>query len=614
MPDQKPSFTRGIFAGAVHDALLFPYPETLDVRDPEEARVVRRLITELSRMRGDLIDSEQIDEDEKIPEEVIRAFAETGLLGITIPKEYGGLGLSTAAYARVFGAVSAIDPSCAVLIGVHCGLGAKAIVLFGTEEQKSRYLPMLARGETLAAYALTEPETGSDAQNIKTTAELNEDGDWILNGRKIWIGNGHRAGVIATFAQTLVARRGESVHRPTAFIIRPDMPGFRVVGTVRKLGIRGSTQAELSYENLRVPGDHVLGTVGKGFAAAVTVLNAGRMSLAAGCTSGTKLILGEMAKYAEQRVQFGRPIADFEITQRKLARTASEVYASEAMLGLLTALADRPESDHSLEAACSKVFSSDLLWRAADDLVQVAGGRGFVKPYPYERILRDSRINRIFEGTNEILRLFIALNGIQGPAGRLKELGTALRNPLRSLGLLSGYAASRVKTALGASATLDVALDPRLADHKKYFEKHVAELAAATERMVIKYKADIVERQLVLERLADMAIDMYATAAVIARTQRFLDEKGAEACARELALCDLFCVDAGQRFRANRIALDSAEDAVRRQVAADVRAVAGYGVVDTILEVSDPGPAEPDDEADAPKAKRRPSRPVARVR
>ena len=614
MPDQKPSFTRGIFAGAVHDALLFPYPETLDVRDPDESRVVRRIVTELARMRGDLIDSERIDEEEKIPEEVIRAFAEIGLLGITIPKEYGGLGLSTAAYVRVFGAISAIDPSCAVLIGVHCGLGSKAIVLFGTEAQKSRYLPILARGETLAAYALTEPETGSDAQNIKTTAVQNEDGEWVLNGRKIWIGNGHRAGVIATFAQTQVARRGENVHRPTAFIIRPDMPGFRVVGTVRKLGIRGSTQAELSYENLRVPADHVLGTVGKGFAAAVTVLNAGRMSLAAGCTSGTKLILGEMAKYAEHRVQFGRPIADFEITQRKLARTASEIYASDAMLGLLTALADRPESDHSLEAACSKVFSSDLLWRAADDLVQVAGGRGFVKPYPYERILRDARINRIFEGTNEILRLFIALNGIQGPAGRLKELGTALRNPLRSLGLLSGYAASRVKTALGASATLDVALDPRLAEHKKYFEKHVAELAAATERMVMKYRTDIVERQLVLERLADMAIDMYATAAVIARTQRLLDEKGAGACARELAMCDLFCVDAGQRFRANRNALDSDEDAVRRQVAADVRAVAGYGATDTILEVREPEPSEPDDEADAPMARRRPSRPVARVR
>src|SRR5688572_18781832 len=205
--DPKPSFTRGVFAGAVHDSLLFPYPPSLDRRDPDEARVVRRLIADLHRLRGDLIDPARIDAEETVSEDVIRALAEIGMLGLTIPKEYGGLGLSSTAYARVFGALAGIDGSVSVLIGVHCGLGSKAIVLFGSVEQKERYLPMLARGETLAAYALTEPETGSDAQNIVTTAERSVDGkSWILNGRKIWIGNGHRAGVIATFAQTPVDR------------------------------------------------------------------------------------------------------------------------------------------------------------------------------------------------------------------------------------------------------------------------------------------------------------------------------------------------------------------------------------------------------------------------
>ena len=240
----------------------------------------------------------------------------------------------------MFGEVSRLDPSLAVLIGVHCGLGSKAIVLFGTAEQKERYLPKLARGETLAAYALTEPDIGSDAQNIKTTARLSDSGShWILNGRKQWIGNGHRAGVIATFAQTPTERRGERVQRPTAFIIRPDMPGFEVVGTVRKLGIRGSTQAELRYTDLEVPSDHVLGVVGKGFAVAVHVLNGGRLTLAAGCTAGTKQLLIEMARFTNERMQFGRPIAEFEITQRKLARTASDAYAADAMLGELAKLA-----------------------------------------------------------------------------------------------------------------------------------------------------------------------------------------------------------------------------------------------------------------------------------
>jgi alkylation response protein AidB-like acyl-CoA dehydrogenase len=588
MPDPRPSYTRGLFAGAIHDELLFPYPPDLSVRNPGEASTVRRLIAELEEMQSSgLIDSARFDDEETIPEEVIQKFAECGLLGLTIPRQYGGLELSATAYATVFGALSRVDSSLAVLVGVHCGLGSKAIVLYGNDAQKERYLPMLARGETLAAYALTEPETGSDAQNIVTRATQNDDGTWSLTGRKIWIGNGHRAGVIATFAQTEVARAGRTVSRPTAFIIRPDMPGFKVLRTFRKMGIRGSTQAELEYDNLRVPADHVLGQVGKGFSVAVHVLNGGRLTLAAGCTGGAKALLGEMTSYASQRVQFGRPIAEFEITQRKLATIAADTYASDAMLGVLAALIDRGDADHSLEAAVAKVFASELIWRTADELVQVAGGRGFVKTHPYERWLRDARINRIFEGTNEVLRLFIALNGVEGPAEHLKEVGTALRRPLRNLGLLSGYAASRVKSVLGASATLDVDLHPSLKEHKEYLEKHVAELRSAAERAIIKHRKQIIERQLVIERLANMAIEMFATSAVIARTQSFIDERGAEACAAEIAMCDLFCVESGRRFRDARNSLDAREEEVddrRREVAAAVRTAGGYFVKGALLD------------------------------
>jgi acyl-CoA dehydrogenase family protein 9 len=581
-----PSFVRGIFSGALHDDLLFPFPDPLDRSNPDEARTVRRLIDALHQMRSDgLVDSARFDEEERIPEETVRALAGHGLLGITIPAEFGGIGLSSTGYARVFAEVSRLDPSLAVLIGVHCGLGSKAIVLFGSAEQKRRYLPLLARGETLAAYALTEPEIGSDAQNIKTTARLSKDGShWVLNGRKQWIGNGHRAGVIATFAQTAAERLGQKVQRPTAFIIRPDMPGFEVVSTVRKLGIRGSTQAELRYTDLQVPADHVLGTVGKGFAVAVHVLNGGRLTLAAGCTAGSKNLLGEMAKFTTERVQFGKPIAEFEITQRKLARTASDIYASDAMLGELTHLASSPEGDFALEAACCKVFASEMLWRAADEMVQLAGGRGFVKPYPYERLLRDSRINRIFEGTNEILRLFIALNGIQGPAEQLKEIGSALRRPLQNLGLISGFAASRLRSALGATPTLDVAVHERLSRHKDFLEKHVADLQTATQRIIREYRREVIDRQQELERLADMAIELFATACVLARTQKLVESSGAANVERELDLCDLFVVESGRRFRAARISLQSAQDETRRRVARRVRSDGGYDVEDAILE------------------------------
>jgi len=582
------SFTRGIFAGVVLDSLLFPYPRPLDERSADETRTVRRLIKSLREMEHDLIDSAKFDDEETIPENVIRAFAEAGLLGLTIPKKYGGLELSSSAYARVFETLSSIDGSLAVMVGVHCGLGSKAIVLHGNDEQKERYLPPLARGDFLAAYALTEPEVGSDAQNIKTTATLSKDGShWRLNGRKIWIGNGHRAGVIATFAQAFVERHGETVQRMTAFLIRPDMPGFKVVGTVHKLGIRGSTQAELSYDGLVVPADHLLGVVGRGFGVAVHVLNAGRLTLAAGCTGATKRTLKHMATYGEDRVQFGRPLADFEITQRKFSRIASEIYASDSMLGILASLVDRGDIDYSLEAACAKVFASEMVWRAADDMVQLAGGRGYVKPYPYERILRDSRINRIFEGANEVLRLFIALNGVQAPAEALKEVGSALRRPLRNLGLLGGFATSRVKLRLGQTSTLDIELHNRLKKHKEFFEKHVADLGSATDRIVIRHREKIVDAELMLERLADMAIDLFATAAVIARTQSLIDERGVEQCENEIKLCDLFCLEAGRRFRENRNLLDSREENVddgRRRIAGAVRDEKGYFVTDAILE------------------------------
>ena len=596
MTDQKPSFLRGVFAGSIHDSLLFPYPAPLDQRNPDEARVVRRLIGELRRMvREGIIDSARFDADEEISEDALGAFAEVGLLGLTIPKTYGGLGLSNTGYARVFGEVAATDASLGVVVGVHCGLGSKAIVLYGTDAQKDLYLPRLARGEIFAAYALTEPETGSDAQNVQTTAVPSDDGShWVLNGRKIWIGLGHRAGVIATFARTQGGRDGQRA-RPTAFLIRPDMPGFVVEDTELKMGIRGSSQARLRYDNLQVPADHMLGQAHKGFSVAVNVLNGGRLTLAAGCTAGTKVLVGEMTRYAEQRVQFGHPIASYEITQRKLAEAASRAYAADAMVGELAAAMDGNEAEVALEAAAAKVFASDLIWETADELVQVAGGRGFVRggtrqwpPWPYERYLRDARINRIFEGANEVLRLFIALNGIQGPAEKLKALGSALRAPLRNLGLVTGYAAQRVRSIAGDKPDVETPVHSQLREHVRYFEKHVGEIAREADAAVRRHRKAIVERQFVLERLANMAIELYATACTIARTQRLIDDQGADASAREIALCDLFCVESGRRFRSNRIALDSDEESVddrRRAVAAAAREAGGYFVRDAILQI-----------------------------
>jgi acyl-CoA dehydrogenase family protein 9 len=263
------------------------------------------------------------------------------------------------------------------------------------------------------------------------------------------------------------------------------------------------------------------------------------------------------------------------------------------MLGVLTRMAESAGGEYALEAACCKVFASEMLWRAADEMVQLAGGRGFVKPWPYERLLRDSRINRIFEGTNEILRLFISLNGIQDPAEELEQLGAALRQPMKNLGLLSRTAAFRIRTRLGDKPDLEVALHDRLDGHQTYFEKHVGELTDRAERVIRAYRKGVIEAQQELERLADMAIELFATACVLARTQRLLEERGVDGCERELALCDLFVVESGRRFRTARIAIQSPQDDTRRAIAKHVREAKGYGVDDTLLRSDDGVVIEP---------------------
>lgn len=581
-----PSFTRALFLGDIRHEFLFPFPDPLEKRNPEEGALVRRIIGDLRRLEKQ-IDPAKYDDEQTVPDDVLRSLAEIGMFGLTIPKRFGGLGLSSTGYGRVFSALCAIDPSLGVVIGVHCGLGSKSIVLFGNEEQKAHYLPKLANGSMLAAYALTEPNIGSDAQHIESRAERDPTRNgWRITGHKIWIGLGHRAGVITTFAQTLIERNGEKVLRPTAFLVEPDTPGFKVVGTFSKMGIRGSTQAELDYRDVYVPAERVLHEVGKGFNVAVNVLNAGRHSLSCACTGATRKILGEMTSYASKRVQFGKPIADFEITKRKLATTAIDLYASESMVGVLSALMDSGEADVALEAACAKVFASELIWRTADEMVQIAGGRGFVKPHPYERYLRDARINRIFEGTNEVLRLFIALNGLQEQGEKLKELGAALKHPLRNFGQLGEFASSRVLTSFGRGTDLKVEFDPSLKQHERYYEKHVAEFRHAAEDAVMHYREHIVDHQYVLERLANMAIELFARGATLSRTQTLIEERGADACRHEISMCGMFCVESGRRFKVNRESLDRREeelDGHRTEIADAVRAAGGAVAVDPVL-------------------------------
>jgi acyl-CoA dehydrogenase family protein 9 len=325
----------------------------------------------------------------------------------------------------------------------------KALLLHGSEEQKKKWLPRCATGELVCAYALTEPGSGSDAAAMKTVAVHDPDkGVWILNGRKQWITNGGYAHLVTVFARTTVEVDGEMKEKISCFMVERDTPGFSSGQPEKKLGIRGSSTTDIVLEDCPVPEFNVVGGVGRGFKIAMEVLNSGRLTLASGAIGGSKEVLKLALEHAENRRQFGRPIVEFEMIEEKIALMAVNLYAMEAMTYLTAGLCDHGVHDYSVESAMGKVFCSERYWENVNHAVQIAGGNGYMSEYPFERYLRDARINLIFEGTNEILRLFIALSGLQKPGESLKEVGRALRAPVESLGVLRDYAFRRIRRAV----------------------------------------------------------------------------------------------------------------------------------------------------------------------
>lgn len=564
------SVCKPFFLGHIESDLLFPFP----AMDPDEAATFEMLRDSLRQFAADRIDPRAIDENAEIPRDVLAGLAELGIFGVFIPEAYGGFGASHTFYARVFEVVATLDGSVVTTMGAHQSIGLKGILLFGTEEQKERFLPPLARGEQFAAFALTEPTSGSDAASIRTRAEWDpERNGWVLNGTKIWITNGGFAEVFTVFAQTKVERNGETVDRITAFIVPRSLEGVSSGPEEKKLGIKGSSTTEVHFEDVLLPRDLLLGEVGKGFKVAMEVLNSGRLGLAAGCAGGARALLAETTRMAMEREQFGRPIADFELVQKKLARMAFDAYAMESMVWMTTGLVDRGVEDYSLESAICKVYCSDAMWRIADEALQVAGGMGYMKDNDWERYLRDARINTIFEGTNEILRLYTALAGLEEPGEGLKAVARALRDPIKQLGLLTDYAKERAKRAIARPDLPE--LHPDVAEIAGPLPEYVAELAGAVEWALRRYGEEIVERQLVLERIADATTDLFRMACVISRAdsaRREHDDVFGEA---HVTRARWIVNDAWRRARRNLATVRSNPDNDLRVVASEILAAEG---------------------------------------
>ena len=558
-----PSFSKALFSGAILDELVFPYPEL----DKEEAENVQMMIDTFNKFADDNIDSAKIDQEAKIPKEVINQLKELGFFGMNIPEEYGGFGLSNSGYVRMLEAISGKDPSIALTLGAHQSIGLKALLLYGNEEQKKKYLPKLATGEMVASYCLTEPGAGSDAAGIKSRAVRDEkEGCYILNGSKLWITNGGFADFFTVFAkEPITYDNGETKDKISAFIVTADMEGVSRGKEESKMGIKGSSTAAIFFDNVKIPFENLIGEQGKGFKVAMGVLNNGRTGLAGGALGALKMLLKLTIAHIKERKQFNKTLSQFEMIQEKVAQTVIEMFTAENMVYMTTSLIDRGDVDYSLESAMCKVFATETAWRGVNECMQMVGGLGYMKEYPYERLLRDSRINMIFEGTNEILRMFTVLAGIQERGEYLKKIGHALRDPIKGFGLLTDYATSWVKDRVMTERIRDV--DPALNQSKIYFETWAKNLFITGERVLMTHGKDIIYREMIQHRIADAVTDLYAMIANISRVDTLIKEKGKDKCAGEITICNTFCEQAWRRIRRNILMVDKNNDRELKMIA-----------------------------------------------
>ena len=532
------SFAKSLFLGEIHDELVFPYPRPAE---GEQDRI-RSLIASLRELAAEAIDPRRIEEDGWVGDDLIRELGERGLCGLYVPERYGGQGLSQTGYCRVFEVLAQIDPTLSVVMGVHQSIGMKGIVLFGSDEQKERFLPDLAAGRKLAAFALTEPEAGSDAFNLQSRATLQPDGSWKLNGEKRFIGNGDKGSVLVTFARTEV----DGKDRHTAFIVEKGMEGFEVGHRYETMGLRGNDLRHLYFKDVRIPPENVLGEPGDGFRIAMHVLNNGRMSLGTGSVGGAKAMLDLAIEHVKERRQFGRRLADFELVEDKIGWMVSYLFGLESMAYLTTGLVDAGVPDYSTESAICKIAASEFTWYQANRALQLAGGEGYLRDRPYEKILRDLRIFPIFEGANDVLRIFVALSGLKPLGDELKGLkGVDFSDPLGSVGLLLEYVGGRIQREVRPDRVGRA--HPELDSLAAPVAGQVKRLRDLSESLLREHGKDVVERQFQLKRLADAVADIYAQIAVLSRVSSIFEDQGVEPSGQERYIAETFCTRAASR-------------------------------------------------------------------
>jgi alkylation response protein AidB-like acyl-CoA dehydrogenase len=520
-------FAKALFFGKFKSELLFPYP-TLP---PDKQAAANDIAARVKAYADSHIDHMQIDRDACIPDSVVKGLADLGVYRLTLPIEYGGLGFNQQQYLKTVEVLGGHDASVAVFVNAHHSIGCRALVLFGAKEQQQKWLPGLLDGSKLCAFALTEPEAGSDAANVQTTATPTEDGSaYLLNGTKQYITNGAIAHILTVMART-PDPSGKS--KVTAFLVTPDMPGFEVLEErMPKCGIRGTATGKMRFTNMRVPKENVLGQLGRGLQEALTVLNFGRVTFGATCTGHAKACIRAMIEHAKRRVQFQQPLAEFQLVQKKIGFAAAHCFAMEATTAECAAFIDKGSPDYMLETAMIKVFASEHLWSIVNDTMQIWGGKGYFSDQPIERWMRDARINLIGEGANDVLKAFIAVVGCRGPGEYLKGLQEDMlggRWSLRKIGQSFGVLGKLAAPWLTASAPEVPVQSRELQDDARTLGRLVRDFALKLPHVFLGLKDEsrFVQAQLIHERIADIAIDLYVSACTLSRLDYLLSKSAA---------------------------------------------------------------------------------------
>jgi alkylation response protein AidB-like acyl-CoA dehydrogenase len=605
---ELPSFGKQLFLGDFRLDLIHPHPRP----DEESRRRGEEFCARLRDFCEASVDGALIEREDRVPDEVVRGLAGLGAFGMKIAPEYGGLGLTNLYYNRALVIAGSASPALWGLLSAHQSIGVpQPVALFGTEEQKRRYLPRCARGE-ISAFLLTEPDVGSDPARLSTTAVPSADGsEYVLDGVKLWTTNGVIADLLVVMARV---PKGEG-HRGgiTAFVVEADAAGITVERRNQFMGLRGLENGVTRFHEVRVPASSRIGAEGQGLKIALTTLNTGRLALPAQCAATGKLAVKIARQWSAERVQWGRPIGEHEDVARKISFIAATTYALEAVVELSSQLADDHRNDIRIEAALAKLYSSEMGCQIADELVQVRGGRGYEtapslaargeRGVPAEQLLRDMRINRIFEGSSEIMRLFIAREAVDAhlsAAGELIDPRLPLGRRARAAARAGGFYAKWLPTLVTGEGQRPAAYGEfgPLAVHLRYVERASRKLARVTFYGMARWQGRLEHKQGFLGRIVDIGAELFAMSAACVRAQ--LDAtvaSGSERGAVATELAGLFCVQA--RLRAEELFgqlwsnTDAADSALARRVLAGRYAWLEEGIIDPSIPGPWIAPAEP---------------------